>query len=136
MADTVGRIAQITNTSVATHTVYTVGTGKALIFKPQFLGQANGGAVSTFKMTVNGMDLFQSGNITAGYYFWSSSAAIIKNASGFPNGQTLADTIAPAFASAGFGGWYASAGDVIAVTIGSNALQSLYCALVGTLVDA
>lgn len=135
MSDTVGIIASASTTSVATTTVYTVPATKSLIFKPMFIGQANAGG-STFKLTVNGVDLFQSGAITASYYFWSSAAAMFLAASAYPDGLTLAKTVAPGFAAVGFGGYYASAGHVISYTVGTGALISLGLFLVGSLIDA
>lgn len=131
MTDQVGVIATNTNTAVATHTLYTVPTGKALIFKPQYACQANGGAVSTLELVVNGVSIFKSGNITAGNYAWSSNQAMLKTASGYPNGQAKADTVAPASDA----NYYASAGQTISMIIGSNAMQSMNMQLVGSLID-
>lgn len=133
MADSIGVIASATSGSVATTTVYTVPTGKAIIFKPQFIAQANAGG-STFAITINGAQLF-SNAVAASAYFWSSTTALFIENATYPTGESVAQTVAPAVALAGFGGWYASAGHVISYTVATNALISINFQLVGSIID-
>jgi len=128
MADTVGVIAQASALIVGTTTIYTVPTSKALIFKPQFIGQANAGG-STFVMAVNGAQIFQNA-VVGSSYFWSSMGILYQEAATFPTGETLVQTVAP-----GPTNYYASAGQTITYGVTVNALISLNMQLVGTLID-
>lgn len=129
MTDRVGVLAEATTTSVGTTTVGTVPTGKAWVFKPMFIMQANSGGATVLGITINGAKVMEN-SVTATQYAWSSSAALEKESATYPTGDAAADTVAP-----GPTQYYASAGDVISYTIGSNAAQSMNFQLVGTEID-
>lgn len=129
MADAVGVLAESTNTSVATHTIGTVPTGKAWVFKFFYVIQAGGGGATVLTLTVNGINVLVN-SIAASQYAWSSTAALEKESATYPPGDAAADTVAPSPAN-----YYASAGDTITYTLGTTAATSANIQLVGTSVD-
>lgn len=129
MAERVGILGEASNTTVATHTVYTVPAGKAAVFKPIFLVQAGGGGATVFTLTINGIAVF-SQSLAASAYGWSSTAQMIKESATFPDGLAVADVVAPAPMT-----YYLNAGDVVSYTLGTTAATSALVQLVGTEVD-
>ena len=129
MTDRIGILGEASNTTVATHTVYTVPTAKAIKFKPLILVQAGGGGATVLTLTINGIAVFVQ-SLAASAYGWTSSAQMMAESATFPGGLTLADTVAPAPQE-----YYANAGDVISYTLGTTAATSALVQLVGVEVD-
>lgn len=129
MADIVGVLAESTNTSVATHTIGTVPTGKAWVFKFMYSFLANAGGATGITLTVNGINVMVN-SVAAGQYGWSSTAALEEEGATYPTGEDAANTVAPGPVT-----YYASAGDTVTMTIATNAAQSMNMQLVGSSVD-
>lgn len=131
MTDKVGVLASATDATTGTHTIGTVPTGKAWVFKPMFLVQAGGGGATVLKMTVNGCDIMQGQSYAASAYGWSSSAILSNESATAPDGGSVANTVAPGPAT-----YYASAGQTVTYNLATTAATAANIQLVGTEVDA
>lgn len=130
MADKIGVLGETTNVGVGAHVVYQVPTGKAARIRPFY--RCASGTNSTVKMTVNGIDLFQSPALTVGHQHYSSAALIYNTATAAAavNGTTEALTAQPYARD-----FWLAAGDTLTITVGTADLQSNNAQAVGTEVD-
>ena len=129
MADKIGVLGEQTGLTVATHTVYTVLTGKAARCRIMFRGTA--GSNSTLKLTINNVDIMTSAALTDTYFVHSHKDQLSSGGvSAAPDGLTVAKTVAP-----GPQEYYLSAGDVVSYTIGTAAFTAMNAQVVGVEID-
>ena len=131
MADIIGVLGESTNTTVATHTVYTVPSGKAARCSIMYRHQAGAGGTGTLLVTVNGCVVWAKGAITASHYVYSTPSASMITGAAAPTGASTSTTVAP-----GPEVYYLSAGDIISFTIGAEAATAMNIQVVGAEVDA
>lgn len=129
MTDIGGVLGSVTATAAATHTVYTVPTGKWAKGKLMLRGQNAAGA-ATVEGVMNGVTIFKSAGLTASHYFFTSSAQMFVAQAGAPDGTTLANTVAPAPQE-----YYLDEGDTVLITIGVAAVTAMTAMFVGVECD-
>ena len=129
MADKIGVLGEQTGLTVATHTAYTVPTGKAAKCRIMYRGAA--GSNSTLTITVNNVNVMTSAALTDTYYIHSHKDQISSGGvAAAPDGLTVAKTVAP-----GPQEYYLSAGDTITYTIGTAAFTAMNMQIVGVEID-
>ena len=131
MADIIGVLGESTSTTVATHTVYTVPSGKAARVSIMYRCQAGGGGAGTLSFAVNGVTVWAKGATTASHYIYSTPSASMITGAAAPTGASNATTVAP-----GPEVYYLSAGDIVSFTIAGEAATAMNAQVVGAEVDA
>ena len=129
MTNFVGVLAEATTTTVSTTTVGTVPANKAWVFKIQYAMQANAGGATVLTIAVNGVNVLVN-SIASSAYAHSSKAAMLEENATYPTGEGDDTVVAPGPIT-----YYASAGDTITYTLGTNAAQSMNIQLVGSSLD-
>ena len=76
MSNKIGVLGEATTATAATTTVYTVPASKAAKVRIMYEVQGGAGAGTTFKITVNAIDVMVHGAITASNYLFSSPNAL------------------------------------------------------------
>lgn len=130
MSDKIGVLGEATTLTAGTTTVYTVPTGKAARGRLMFSAQGAADATTDFKITVNGIVIFDTQNIAASQYAFSSSSALLLIQAGLPTGLSAAQTIGPYPLD-----FYLSAADVVSYTIAGTTALACNVQFVGTEVD-
>lgn len=116
-------------TQGVTTTVYTVPSGRAAKIKIMHKGIA--GANSTFKLTVNGIDIFQTAALTGGNASWSDSTRMHgTGAANTLTGGSDTTTVAP-----GPKEYQLSALDSVSYLIGTADFASLSVQVIGAEVE-
>ena len=131
MADIIGVLGESTNTTVATHTVYTVPSGKAARVSIMYRCQVGAGGTGTLLFTVNGVVVWAKGATTASHYIYSTPSASMITGAAAPTGASNATTVAP-----GPEVYYLAAGDIVSFTHGGEAATAMNAQVVGAEVDA
>lgn len=130
MSDKIGVLGEATTLTAATTAIYTVPSGKAARGRIMFSGQGAADATTDFKITVNGIVIFDTVNIAASNFLFSSDSAILLIQAGLPTGLTVAQTVAPFPKD-----YYLAAGDVVSYTIAGTTALAMNAQFVGTEVD-
>lgn len=130
MSDIIGVLGESTNTSVATHTVFTCPSGAAAKIKIMYRAQAGAGGTSTLSIAVNGLTVWSKSATTASHYIYSTPSASMITGAAAPTGASNATTCAP-----GPEEYYLSAGDTVTFTVGGEALTAMSIQVVGAQVD-
>lgn len=131
MSDRIGVLGESVTATVATHTAYTVPAGKAAKFRIQWRALNAGVGNSTVECFVNGVSIFQTGNIAINEYCYSTTAFLNSASTATkPTGASAATTVAPAPPI-----YYANAGDTVTYAIATNALSTMSMQVVGVEVD-
>ncbi len=130
MSDSIGVLGSAAVLTAATTTIYTVGSGKAakgrIFYKMQ--GAADG--TTDLTITVNGLAVMVTANITASNFAFSSPNAMLEILATEPTGVDGDTTAAPAPIE-----FWLSAGDTVTYTLaGSDALAASF-QFVGTEID-
>ncbi len=130
MSDKIGVLGEATTLTAGTTTVYTVPSGKAARGRIMFAGQGAADGTTDFKITVNGIVVFDTANIGASNYIWSSSAALYLASAALPTGATAAQVASPYALD-----FYLSAADTVTYTIGGTTALAMNVQFVGAEVD-
>lgn len=130
MADNVGVLGSTSNTTVATHTVYTCPANKAAKFKLMF--RCTAGSNTTVDVIVNGIIVASSGAMTSGHFWYTNGGAGLAVAPGAtaPTGQSAAATVQPSAPI-----FFLSAGQTVQITVGTAALSASSFQVVGVEID-
>lgn len=118
--DKLGALGVATTATVGTTTVYTVPANRGAIGQLEFFGVA--GAASTFKITVNGVDVFTTGALTTGTIIYSTRKQMYNTVAAATalTGSNDDLTVAPAPARYGL-----QAAQTVTYTIGTTAFTSV-----------
>jgi hypothetical protein len=95
-----------------------------------FAVQGAADATSDLYITVNGIKIFDTQNIAASNYAFSSSSALLLIQAGLPTGLSAAQVVGPYPLD-----FYLSAGDTVTYTVGGTTLLAGNVQFVGTEVD-
>jgi hypothetical protein len=129
MANLIGVLGEASGVTVATHTAYTVPSGKAAKVQIMYRGEA--GSSSTLQVLVNGLVVFTTGALTSGYISHSTrDTAHVSQAVSDIDGSTAAKTVAPYVRE-----FLLSAGDLVQYVIGTTAFASMNFQVVGAEID-
>lgn len=130
MTDKIGVLGESQISAVGTLTVYTVPSGKAARFKLFYRSKA--GAGSGIALKVNGISLMEQSSVASGSAMYSSLSLLYNLAASDTavNGTTEPLTCMPYQRD-----FFASAGDVVQMSISSAAMQESNVQVVGAEVD-
>ena len=135
MSDKIGVLGEVVDAAgsrtIATHTVYTVPSGKAAKAKIMWSGKAGADGLGDLTITVNGIDVATVLNMTTVNFLHSNTTLLVNpEQAAAPTGATALLTVAPAAME-----YYLSAGDTVTYTIGTTAMNEMAMQVVGTEID-
>ena len=130
MSDKIGVLGEATTLTAGTITVYTCPSGKAAKGRLMFSIQGAADATSDFRISVNGITIFDTLNIPASNYAFSSNSALLLVQAGLPTGLSAVQTVGPYPLD-----FYLSAADTVTYTVAGTTLLAGNVQFVGTEVD-
>lgn len=130
MTDILGVLGESAVAAQGTTTVYTVPASKTARVRIQY--RLTAGASTTFRLLINGCEIFRTGALTVSNIYYSSNALVYNTGANDAavNGTTEALTCMPYQRE-----WFMSAGDTVQYVIGTADCGSLNVQVVGAELD-